>query len=243
MIFFVNIKQRLVFFVVLLFGVLSSYAQIDLHQLKSGQLGFGLMGQTSIKPLAKTIRIAPILNFGVLEFAEFHLVAGTNLVSDPDDVLGHPDLVDQKQKAKIQQPVIIGSGFSTVYPIEELGIDLIGRIYGDLKLIRAQQQQRNIVTKLLVDVNFQLGVSKRIRLSDNLTWVPYACWNHIRQGRRIEILGQLDESEGEASNTHLGFELETPNINFSIDLDGSPGRRLTLMTSYHPRSKPVANTF
>ena len=37
--------------------------------------------------------------------------------------------------------------------------------------------------------------------------------------------------------------LETPNINFSIDLDGSPGRRLTLMTSYHPRSKPVANTF
>ena len=88
-------KQRLVFFAVLFFGFLDGYAQIDLHQLKSGQLGFGLMGQTSIKPLAKTIRIAPILNFGVLELAEFHLVAGTNLVSDPDDVLGHPDLVDQ----------------------------------------------------------------------------------------------------------------------------------------------------
>ena len=231
------------FLIILVFVVLTGHAQVDLHQLESGQIGIGLMGQTGLRPLAETVRSNCILAYGVLELVEFHLTAGTNLVSDVDDVLSHPDLVGQKQTAEIQAPLIIGSGFSTVYPIDELGIDLIGRIYGDLKLIKAKQQDQNLLTKLLVNVNFQLGVSKRILLSNTLTLAPYACWNYIRQGRRIEVLGQRNQSEGDASNTHFGCELQTLNIAFSIDLDNSLSRRLTLMVSYYPNLNMMANIF
>ena len=57
----------------LILPTLISHSQVDLHQLKQGQAGFGLSGQTGLTRLAETIRVAPVLSYGVFDAVEFHL--------------------------------------------------------------------------------------------------------------------------------------------------------------------------
>ena len=98
----------------LILPTLISHSQVDLHQLKQGQAGFGLSGQTGLTRLAETIRVAPVLSYGVFDAVEFHLTGGTNLVSDAEELLADSRL--EGHSAKIEYPFIIGSGLSTVYP-------------------------------------------------------------------------------------------------------------------------------
>jgi len=167
--------KRPIWMLFLILPVLISHSQVDLHQLKQGQVGFGLSGQTGLVRLAETIRVTPVLSYGVFDAVEFHLTGGTNLVSDDEELLSDSRL--EGHSAKIEYPFIIGSGLSTVYPIESLEVDLISRAYGDLQLSRATETGQVLVDKLVVKVNLQIGVSKQIRFSESLKVVPYACWN------------------------------------------------------------------
>ena len=233
--------KRPIWMLFLILPVLISHSQVDLHQLKQGQVGFGLSGQTGLVRLAETIRVTPVLSYGVFDAVEFHLTGGTNLVSDDEELLSGSRL--EGHSAKIEYPFIIGSGLSTVYPIESLEVDLISRAYGDLQLSRATETGQVLVDKLVVKVNLQIGVSKQIRFSESLKVVPYACWNLILIGKRIEILGERKESGGESSSSHFGCDFQTPNVSFTVDLDLSPARRLTLMASYYPTARALKNVF